>query len=294
MGSFDNEYLSQFDVALVRRAGEIVAFANLWSTGTKRELSVDLMRFGPNSPRSAMDFLFAELMLWGRAQGYGWFNLGMAPFDLTATQKGEDIDTHIHLVLADIKLMIEEDGAYRGQGDLTVVGQFRGADCSSELNFTGTVRSAARPKDPERTRFRLGAHSERAISPHHDAVPGCRPLDDDAVADRDADSRADRESRGVGTGDARSRRAGGRHAYSHQRWHGDDLIAAARVTSMQLLQPETMRCPYCGEQIDVLVDCSAGSQEYVEDCSVCCRPIVVRLAVEDGELVGLEGRSENE
>jgi phosphatidylglycerol lysyltransferase len=79
VGSFDPEYLAKFDMALVRRAGEIVAFANLWETGTKRELSVDLMRFGPNSPRSAMDFLFAELMLWGRAQGYGYFNLGMAP-----------------------------------------------------------------------------------------------------------------------------------------------------------------------------------------------------------------------
>jgi phosphatidylglycerol lysyltransferase len=79
VGSFEHEYLSQFDVALVRRAGEIVAFANLWETGTKRELSVDLMRFGPNSPRSAMDFLFVELMLWGRAQGYAYFNLGMAP-----------------------------------------------------------------------------------------------------------------------------------------------------------------------------------------------------------------------
>ena len=79
VGSFDNEYLSQFDVALVRRAGEIVAFANLWTTATKHELSIDLMRFGPNAPRSAMDFLFVELMLWGRAQGYGSFNLGMAP-----------------------------------------------------------------------------------------------------------------------------------------------------------------------------------------------------------------------
>ena len=63
---------------------------------------------------------------------------------------------------------------------------------------------------------------------------------------------------------------------------------------MQPLQPETITCPYCGEQIDVLVDCSAGSQEYVEDCSVCCRPIVIRVGVEDGELVGLEGRAEND
>ncbi len=59
-------------------------------------------------------------------------------------------------------------------------------------------------------------------------------------------------------------------------------------------QPETIGCPYCGEQIDVLVDCSAGSQQYVEDCSVCCRPIVVTAAVEEGELVGLEARAEND
>jgi phosphatidylglycerol lysyltransferase len=26
-----------------------------------------------------MDLLFCELMLWGRGEGYRWFNLGMAP-----------------------------------------------------------------------------------------------------------------------------------------------------------------------------------------------------------------------
>jgi phosphatidylglycerol lysyltransferase len=79
VGAFVPEYLQRFDMALVRRAGEIVAFANLWAAGTKRELSVDLMRFGPDAPRNAMDFLFIELMLWARTQGYEWFNLGMAP-----------------------------------------------------------------------------------------------------------------------------------------------------------------------------------------------------------------------
>ena len=33
------------------------------------ELSVDLMRFGPDAPRGAMDYLFIELMLWGRQRG---------------------------------------------------------------------------------------------------------------------------------------------------------------------------------------------------------------------------------
>ena len=37
------------------------------------------MRYLPDSPPGAMEFLFIQLMLWGRQQGYQWFNLGMAP-----------------------------------------------------------------------------------------------------------------------------------------------------------------------------------------------------------------------
>jgi phosphatidylglycerol lysyltransferase len=66
-------------MAVVRSEGNPTAFANLWTSGTKDELSVDLMRFGNEAPRGAMDYLFIELMKWGRAQGYQWFNLGMAP-----------------------------------------------------------------------------------------------------------------------------------------------------------------------------------------------------------------------
>jgi phosphatidylglycerol lysyltransferase len=79
VGAFSPEYLKNFSVAIVRCEGAPAAFANLWTTGTKAELSVDLMRFGADAPRSSMDYLFIELMLWGRQQGYRWFNLGMAP-----------------------------------------------------------------------------------------------------------------------------------------------------------------------------------------------------------------------
>jgi phosphatidylglycerol lysyltransferase len=79
VGSFSPHYLRQFPVAIVRAAGVPAAFANLWTTGTREELSVDLMRFTPDAPRSAMDYLFIELMLWGQREGYRWFNLGMAP-----------------------------------------------------------------------------------------------------------------------------------------------------------------------------------------------------------------------
>ena len=79
VGAFSAQYLRQFPLALVWASGAPVAFANLWTTGTRAELSVDLMRFDPQAPRSAMDYLFIELMLWGQREGYRWFNLGMAP-----------------------------------------------------------------------------------------------------------------------------------------------------------------------------------------------------------------------
>jgi phosphatidylglycerol lysyltransferase len=79
VGAFTEDYVSRFAIAVVRLEGSVVAFANLWPTGTREELSIDLMRFGRDAPGGAMDYLLVELMLWGRAQGYRWFNLGMAP-----------------------------------------------------------------------------------------------------------------------------------------------------------------------------------------------------------------------
>lgn len=86
--SFDASYLMHFPVAVVRRGGEIVAFANLWLGAGKEELSVDLMRHLPTAPNGTMDFLFSELLLWGRAEGFRWFNFGMAPLSGLDTQPG--------------------------------------------------------------------------------------------------------------------------------------------------------------------------------------------------------------
>jgi phosphatidylglycerol lysyltransferase len=79
IGSYSDDYVRQFPIALVRSGGAAVAFANIWTTPSKQEVSVDLMRFDGQAPHGAMDYLFVELMLWARAQGYSWFNLGMAP-----------------------------------------------------------------------------------------------------------------------------------------------------------------------------------------------------------------------
>ncbi len=48
---------------------------------------------------------------------------------------------------------------------------------------------------------------------------------------------------------------------------------------MELIQEQTIDCPYCGEAISLLLDCSVADQEYTEDCQVCCQPIIVRLHV---------------
>lgn len=79
VGRFSPSYLRRLPCAVVRRDDQIVAFANLLPGGGLQELSVDLMRYGAAAPKGVMDYLFAELLLWGRAQGYRWFDLGMAP-----------------------------------------------------------------------------------------------------------------------------------------------------------------------------------------------------------------------
>lgn len=63
---------------------------------------------------------------------------------------------------------------------------------------------------------------------------------------------------------------------------------------MESLQAEIIQCPYCGERIELLVDCSISDQEYTEDCSVCCRPIIVTVMASDGEVISLEGRTEDD
>ena len=57
---------------------------------------------------------------------------------------------------------------------------------------------------------------------------------------------------------------------------------------------KTISCPYCGEHIDILVDGSLPEQEYVEDCQVCCRPILFSLHQDISGQLSVTVRSENE
>ena len=80
LGFFAPDYIRRCPVAVVIRNDRIEAFANLWSGAQLDELSLDLMRYLPEAAEGVMEYLFICLMLWGKAQGYRWFNLGMAPF----------------------------------------------------------------------------------------------------------------------------------------------------------------------------------------------------------------------
>jgi phosphatidylglycerol lysyltransferase len=79
LGAFREDYVSAQPVAVLRKEGKIVAFATLSLTDTKKEGTVDLMRFAPDAPKGSMDFLFVRIMEYLRDAGYSEFNLGMAP-----------------------------------------------------------------------------------------------------------------------------------------------------------------------------------------------------------------------
>jgi phosphatidylglycerol lysyltransferase len=79
LGFFDKHYLSLFDIAVVEKNDEIVAFANVLHGDLPNEVSIDLMRYGDKAPKGAMDFLLTNIILWAKEHHYYTFNLGMAP-----------------------------------------------------------------------------------------------------------------------------------------------------------------------------------------------------------------------
>jgi hypothetical protein len=55
-----------------------------------------------------------------------------------------------------------------------------------------------------------------------------------------------------------------------------------------------VQCPYCWETLDLSVDPSVEDQEYVEDCQVCCQPILVHVVLDENLTPSVTVRAENE
>ncbi|MCI0505096.1 MAG: CPXCG motif-containing cysteine-rich protein [Gammaproteobacteria bacterium] len=62
-----------------------------------------------------------------------------------------------------------------------------------------------------------------------------------------------------------------------------------------MLESCRVSCPYCGESFEATLDLSAGSQHYIEDCYICCRPILFFIEVDHtGELISIHARRDDE
>jgi hypothetical protein len=97
--------------------------------------------------------------------------------------------------------------------------------------------------------------------------PTARPLDPGAILDQSAIDQ----------------RYGLEPVFEPQQRSGASADGGTQFSSVQ--------CPYCGESFDTLVDLSAGSTSYVEDCQVCCRPIELGIEIGmNGELGSVNAR----
>ncbi|MCG8342578.1 MAG: CPXCG motif-containing cysteine-rich protein [Chlorobiales bacterium] len=64
---------------------------------------------------------------------------------------------------------------------------------------------------------------------------------------------------------------------------------------MECMKAVTIQCPYCGALNDELIDCSVEPpEEYVEDCEICCSPMLIKVLSVDGEVPVVEAHRENE
>lgn len=50
------------------------------------------------------------------------------------------------------------------------------------------------------------------------------------------------------------------------------------------------QCPYCWEEVSVLLDPSVRKQTYIEDCEICCNPIEFKVEFDKNELMVFEAQ----
>lgn len=57
------------------------------------------------------------------------------------------------------------------------------------------------------------------------------------------------------------------------------------------MEEHFFQCPYCWEQISMLIDLSQRQQSYIEDCEICCNPIQISTTIESQEIVSFQAES---
>lgn len=68
------------------------------------------------------------------------------------------------------------------------------------------------------------------------------------------------------------------------------MLFAGNGVKLRVTVEHRFMCPYCGEEISMILDFSVPSQAYIEDCEVCCSPIEISYSAEDDELTGFHAK----
>ena len=63
---------------------------------------------------------------------------------------------------------------------------------------------------------------------------------------------------------------------------------------MNALETVAVSCPYCGESLHLLIDCSVPAQRYIEDCQVCCQPMNVQVTLSGDALPSVSVQRDDE
>ena len=74
----------------------------------------------------------------------------------------------------------------------------------------------------------------------------------------------------------------------------DDLLDDEPIGEPLDASEHFFLCPCCGAKISVVLDLSVEEQEFIEDCEVCCRPLTITYAVEDGKVIEFEATGASE
>ena len=58
------------------------------------------------------------------------------------------------------------------------------------------------------------------------------------------------------------------------------------------MDTQVILCPHCGEELEVAVDWSIPRQEYIEDCQVCCQPMILTVVIDEHQSAVIDVRTE--
>ena len=53
-------------------------------------------------------------------------------------------------------------------------------------------------------------------------------------------------------------------------------------------ETEQITCPFCGQDFELIIDTTLSKQSFATDCEVCCRPLLIRVECEAGEILFMD------